>query len=75
MQPLEAPRQVSVAILSCNRREELCTTLHGLLARGPLWREIIVADNASGGGTTEMLRRDFPEVRLIETGGNVGWRV
>lgn len=63
---------VSVAILSCNRREDLRTTLNGLLLRGPVWREIIVADNASSDGTPAMLRAEFPDVRLIETGGNLG---
>jgi len=72
MSELEALRQVSVAILSCNRREELHTTLSGLLARGPVWREIIVADNASTDGTPAMVRAAFPDVRLIETGGNLG---
>lgn len=69
---LDPLRCVSVVILSCNRREELRTTLGGLQEKGPLWREIIVADNASTDGTPEMLRRDFPAVRLIETGGNRG---
>lgn len=68
----EALREVSVAILSCNRRDELRLTLHGLLERGPIWREIIVADNASSDGTPAMLRAEFPGVRLIETGGNLG---
>ena len=72
MSELEALRQVSVAILSCNRREELRTTLSGLLARGPVWREILVADNASTDGTPAMVRAAFPDVRLIETGGNLG---
>lgn len=69
---LEPLRRVSVAILSCNRREELRRTLRELLEQGPLWREILVADNASRDGTPEMVRREFPAVRLIETGGNLG---
>ena len=68
----EALREVSVAILSCNRRDELRLTLHGLLERGPIWQEILVADNASSDGTPAMLRAEFPGVRLIETGGNLG---
>jgi GT2 family glycosyltransferase len=35
--------------------------------------EIIVADNASSDGTVDMLRRQFPEVKLVETGGNLGF--
>ena len=68
----EALRDVSVAILSCNRRDDLRLTLNGLLERGPVWREILVADNASSDDTPAMLRAEFPSVRLIETGGNRG---
>lgn len=35
--------------------------------------EIIVVDNASKDGTVEMLRQEFPEVKTIESGGNVGF--
>lgn len=66
------PASLSVAILSYNRREELRRTLRTLAASPELWHEIIVADNASGDGTPEMLRREFPAVRLIPTGGNRG---
>lgn len=72
MSELEPLRDVSVAILSCNRREDLRTTLRELTATGPVWREIIVADNASTDGTPAMVRAEFPEVRVIETGGNLG---
>ncbi len=72
MLSLDPLRRVSVAILSCNRREELRLTLQGLLARGPVWGEILVAETASTDGTPEMVRRDFPVVRLIETGGSRG---
>jgi GT2 family glycosyltransferase len=67
-----ALRDVSVAILSCNRRDELRLTLQGLLARGPVWREILVADNASTDGSPAMVRAEFPAVKLLETGGNLG---
>jgi len=72
MSGLEVLSQVSVAILSCNRREELRATLAGLLAADAPWHEIIVADNASSDGTPAMVRTAFPGVRLIETGGNLG---
>jgi GT2 family glycosyltransferase len=35
--------------------------------------EIIVVDNKSQDGTVEMLRRDFPEVHLIENNENLGF--
>src|SRR5690349_11756159 len=72
MTDLEPLQDVSVTILSCNRRDDLRATLRELIAHGPVWREIIVADNASADDTVAMLRAEFPSVRLIETGGNRG---
>jgi GT2 family glycosyltransferase len=35
--------------------------------------KIIVVDNDSGDGTEEMLRSEFPDLRVIQTGGNLGY--
>ena len=35
--------------------------------------EIIVVDNASSDGTVDMLHREFPDVVVIESGGNLGF--
>ncbi len=35
--------------------------------------ETWVADNASTDGSVELLRRDYPWVRVVETGGNLGF--
>lgn len=64
--------QTSVAILSCNRREDLRETLHRLYSGGAAWRETVVADNNSSDGTPEMLRSDFPFVRVIALSENAG---
>jgi GT2 family glycosyltransferase len=72
MSNFQVLRKVSVAILTSNRRDELRRTLRGLIEEGPIWREIIVADNGSADGTQSMLKEEFPDVQLIETGGNIG---
>lgn len=35
--------------------------------------EVVVVDNASGDGSAEMVRSDFPDAILIESGGNLGY--
>lgn len=40
---------------------------------GGLDHEVIVVDNASGDGSQEMVRTEFPEVRLVENSMNVGF--
>ncbi len=35
--------------------------------------EIIVVDNDSSDGSVEMLRNDFPDIKTIESGGNIGF--
>ena len=35
--------------------------------------EVVVVDNASADGTPDLVRREFPEAVLLETGGNAGF--
>ena len=67
---------ISVAIVSYNTRDLLRVCLRSLLARqadGEARLEIIVADNGSVDGSPEMVRTEFPSVRVLETGGNIGF--
>jgi N-acetylglucosaminyl-diphospho-decaprenol L-rhamnosyltransferase len=67
---------ISVAVVSYNTRDLLRVCLHSLLARqgdGEAQLEIIVADNGSVDGSPEMVRSEFPDVRVLETGGNIGF--
>ncbi|NTU83624.1 MAG: glycosyltransferase family 2 protein [Chloroflexales bacterium] len=43
------------------------------LAGGGIAYEVLVVDNASHDGTPAMLRAEFPHVRLIEAGANLGF--
>lgn len=69
---LESLREVSVAILSCNRLGDLRQTLTWLLDDVAPWKEVVVADNTSTDGTLEMLRNEFPSVRVIALERNEG---
>src|SRR3989344_1529292 len=65
---------LSIIILNYKSRGLLKECLRGIMwARPQLSLGIIVVDNASGDGTPEMVRREFPDVRLIESDRNRGY--
>jgi GT2 family glycosyltransferase len=68
--PGASPR-VLIVIVNWNGREDLAACLRSL--RGVLRpaREIVVVDNASTDGSGEMVRGEFPEVTLLESGSNL----
>jgi GT2 family glycosyltransferase len=65
---------VTVALVVHNRRDELRTTLHRMLVESDYGGELeaIVVDNASTDGSAEMVRDEFPGVRVIVRDENVG---
>lgn len=64
--------RVSVVSLAYNRRENVRELLTALRRQTYPAVEVILVDNASPDGTAEMVRQQFPEVRLIEAGDNLG---
>jgi len=70
-------RYLSIVIVSWNTRDLLRRCLFSVDAQslpeshGP--PEVFVVDNASSDGSPEMVRAEFPQVRLIENLGNVGF--
>jgi N-acetylglucosaminyl-diphospho-decaprenol L-rhamnosyltransferase len=69
-----APPDVSVVIVSFNTvgllRKALASVEAGM---GDLAVEVIVVDNASGDGSREMVRAEFPAVHLIANRDNLGF--
>ena len=66
---------VTVVILSWNRRDELRTNLRKTLFESEYDSDlvnVVVVDNASEDGSVEMVRDEFPQVRLIERDFNCG---
>jgi len=59
-------------VLSWNGREDTLLCLASLRAVAPKI-SIICVDNGSVDGTAEAVREQFPEVTLIEAGGNLGY--
>jgi N-acetylglucosaminyl-diphospho-decaprenol L-rhamnosyltransferase len=71
---------LSTVILSWNVRDLLRQCLESVARNRPLSAdhpplatEIIVVDNASGDGSMEMVRAEFPDVRLIANQANRGY--
>ena len=63
---------VSAIVLNYNRRDELRITLTDLSAQDYPALEIVVVDNASTDGSPEMVRKEFPNVKLMEMPENIG---
>jgi GT2 family glycosyltransferase len=65
---------LSIIIVSWNAKDYLVKCLKSL-AQAPAigTMEIIVVDNDSSDGSPEAVERDFPSVRLVRSGGNLGF--
>jgi GT2 family glycosyltransferase len=69
-----APVVVSVIIVNWNARDYLLQCLASLsseVCRDPM--EVIVVDNDSSDGSPEAVENQFPHVRLIRSGANLGF--
>jgi GT2 family glycosyltransferase len=65
---------VSVIIVSWNTQDILRNCLRSIYEQGgDIAVEVIVIDNASTDGSAEMVRKDFPQVILIENSENRGF--
>ena len=65
---------VAIIIVSYNTREHLENCVHSLHDPAPeVGHEIIVVDNASTDGSADAVRRQWPEVRVMDLGRNAGY--
>jgi hypothetical protein len=67
---------LAIIIVNWNVRDLLAGCLRSVeadLARSRLAAQVWVVDNASTDGSVEMLRRDFPQVKLIASPRNLGF--
>lgn len=67
--------RVSVIVVSYNGRQVLAQGLRYLAPLEGQWHEVLVVDNGSEDGSQDLVRQDFPWVRLIELGENLGFGV
>src|SRR5436190_2997233 len=66
---------VSVVVLNYNGLKHLdtCFLSLGALEYPKDRLELILTDNGSSDGSVEFMRKRFPQVRVVETGGNLGF--
>ncbi|HPD45737.1 MAG TPA: glycosyltransferase family 2 protein [Anaerohalosphaeraceae bacterium] len=65
---------VSIIIVNWNTRELLRDCIASIYANaGDTGHEIIVVDNASSDGSVEMVKTEFPDVRLVQNTENHGF--
>ena len=66
-------KRVAIIILNWNGRELLKRFLPSVVSHSPEWAEVIVADNGSTDDSIDLLRTEFPSVRLILLDRNYGF--
>jgi GT2 family glycosyltransferase len=65
---------LSVVIVTWNAKKYVEECLTSLVnSHGAVVTEICVVDNGSSDGTQDLIRAEFPMVRLVETGTNLGF--
>ncbi len=65
---------VTVIIVSYNSERDIRECLRSVLAeRDHVAQEVIVLDNLSKDATTEIVRTEFPEVKLLTPSANLGF--
>jgi N-acetylglucosaminyl-diphospho-decaprenol L-rhamnosyltransferase len=65
---------LDVVIVSYRSRDLLRRCLESLRTHSPSRpQHVVVVDNASGDGTAELVRAEFPEVELMQSGSNLGF--
>lgn len=64
---------LSIIIVSFNTRELLADCLHSIFSQKGTEFEVWVVDNASSDESAQMVKKEFPQVRLIENRENLGF--
>jgi hypothetical protein len=66
-------KSVSVVILSYNSKEDLKECIPSLISQTYQDFEIIVVDNASTDGSEEFIKANYPGIKIVQTGKNLGY--
>jgi len=64
---------LSIVVVNYNTKELLRNCLHSIFEEKGISCEIFVIDNASTDGSRRMVEQEFPQVRLLKNGENLGF--
>jgi len=64
---------VSVIVLNWNGGKFISTCIQSVLDQTYREIELVVVDNASTDGSVDLIKRNFPHIRLIENPTNLGF--
>jgi len=70
---MDQDKKVSIIVVSYNTKALTEKCLRSIFASAVLSEEVAVVDNNSSDGSVEMIRSQFPQVKLIENKENVGF--
>jgi len=69
-----AASRLAIVIVTFNSRHDIDACLQALVDHPPaIAHQVILVDNGSTDGTPDLVRRQWPGVVLLETGGNLGF--
>jgi len=69
----EPKPKLIIIVFNWNRKTLLRRCLHSLKIHFPFPYDVVVVDNGSTDGSSELLKEEFPEVRVIENKENMGF--
>ncbi len=67
--------KAAVIIVNYNGLPHISECVRSVIEQSYSPIEIVVVDNASQDGSLELIKKDFPQVKLIQTGYNAGWGI
>ncbi len=67
------PPRVTVVVVTFEGRKHIANCVRSLMSATAEQAEVVVIDNASTDGTTELVSHEFPWVRIIKSERNVGY--
>lgn len=71
--PADLP-DVAIIIVTYQSREEIAACLDSVIGQtAPFTSQVVVVDNASPDGTAAFVRERWPEVQVVDAGGNLGF--